>query len=251
MADDGMTPETFDVVIIGAGPAGCAAAIELGNRGLNAVVLERGLPGKDKPCGDCFLYSAIAVLEEYGVNTRELSKDVTFRSVSLYNDSKLVWEFKSGEDLARVMPRKMVDQQLRDIVARKATIWYDCCVLDIELESDDRWKISYRKEGEGCIYAKGVVIATGALNKLSKKWKVCGQPQDSAAVSAYVDLGNAESLLFQFTDLCKPGYGWIFPCAGGKANIGVCALAESQVQLKKAASGFLHKWNINEDPDCQ
>ncbi|HEX4467915.1 MAG TPA: FAD-dependent oxidoreductase, partial [Gemmatimonadaceae bacterium] len=36
---------TYDVVIIGAGPAGMCAALYAGRSMLNAVVLERGFPG--------------------------------------------------------------------------------------------------------------------------------------------------------------------------------------------------------------
>ncbi len=40
-----MAQKTYDVIIIGAGPAGLAAGIYAGRIGLNTLVLERGLPG--------------------------------------------------------------------------------------------------------------------------------------------------------------------------------------------------------------
>jgi thioredoxin reductase (NADPH) len=37
--------ETYDVIIVGAGPAGLAAAIYTGRSRLNALVIEKGIPG--------------------------------------------------------------------------------------------------------------------------------------------------------------------------------------------------------------
>ncbi|TEU08028.1 MAG: FAD-dependent oxidoreductase, partial [Candidatus Aminicenantes bacterium] len=37
--------ETLDVVIIGAGPAGLAAAVYTGRARLNTLILEKGMPG--------------------------------------------------------------------------------------------------------------------------------------------------------------------------------------------------------------
>jgi flavin-dependent dehydrogenase len=40
----------YDAVIVGAGPAGSAAARRLSEAGLKSVVLEREPLGRDKPC---------------------------------------------------------------------------------------------------------------------------------------------------------------------------------------------------------
>ncbi len=62
-----MTPPPT-VAIIGAGPAGCAAAITLARRSIPTVVLERGQPGKDKPCGDAYLPDAVELMDRLGIS---------------------------------------------------------------------------------------------------------------------------------------------------------------------------------------
>lgn len=42
----------YDVAIIGAGPAGCAAALALRSSGLNVVLIDRATFPRDKTCGD-------------------------------------------------------------------------------------------------------------------------------------------------------------------------------------------------------
>lgn len=56
-----------DVVVAGGGPAGLAAAIACRRRGLEVVVLERGRPPIDRPCGEGLMPEGVAVLARLGV----------------------------------------------------------------------------------------------------------------------------------------------------------------------------------------
>jgi electron transfer flavoprotein-quinone oxidoreductase len=52
-------PEKFDVIIVGAGPAGCTAAIVLGRAGMKVAVFERGdRPGTKNMFGGALYYTA-------------------------------------------------------------------------------------------------------------------------------------------------------------------------------------------------
>jgi geranylgeranyl reductase family protein len=239
--------EQFDVIIVGAGPAGCAAAIEIGNRGMNALVLEKGLPNKDKPCGDGFLSSAIAILEGYGLSEQDFvnMQGAPFRSASICDDSSaMLFEIKADEGLGWLIPRRVLDQKLREIVQQKSRISYDSKVLTVEYEGDRLWKVGYRRENcLGHCYSKAVILATGALNKFSIQWNISGLPEDSVAISAYADMSSVESAVFQFTS-SKPGYGWIFPYSNGMVNVGIGSLGRDAAQLKAAATDFLDKWKI-------
>ena len=60
-----------DVVVIGAGPAGCAAAIRLAENGHDVVLLERevGVPDDDRTSGECIPPSTQVELELLGIPT--------------------------------------------------------------------------------------------------------------------------------------------------------------------------------------
>ena len=56
-----------DVVIVGAGPGGAAAASVLASAGAEVVMLERARFPRDKSCGDGVTAHAVDILEEMGV----------------------------------------------------------------------------------------------------------------------------------------------------------------------------------------
>lgn len=64
-----MTP---DVVIVGGGPAGLAAAIVCARNGLPTVLIERRAFPVDKPCGEGLLPNAVAALGGLGVSAPDL-----------------------------------------------------------------------------------------------------------------------------------------------------------------------------------
>ncbi|MEM2906990.1 MAG: FAD-dependent monooxygenase, partial [Candidatus Odinarchaeota archaeon] len=59
-----MTVKKYDAVIIGAGPAGCAAALKLASEGVNTVIVEKKKLPREKICAGLLPEAAIQVLEE-------------------------------------------------------------------------------------------------------------------------------------------------------------------------------------------
>ena len=60
----------FDVAVVGAGPAGSAAAAFCAGAGLRVVLLEREMFPREKVCGDCLNPSCWPVLERLKVAER-------------------------------------------------------------------------------------------------------------------------------------------------------------------------------------
>jgi flavin-dependent dehydrogenase len=57
-----------DVIVVGAGPAGIAAAIAASAKGLRSVVVEAQTPPIDKPCGEGLLPHGVAALRDLGIH---------------------------------------------------------------------------------------------------------------------------------------------------------------------------------------
>ena len=64
--------EPVDVVVVGAGPAGTAAAITARARGLSVVCVDKARFPRDKTCGDGLTANALRLLEKLGVSAADL-----------------------------------------------------------------------------------------------------------------------------------------------------------------------------------
>jgi geranylgeranyl reductase family protein len=53
----------YDIVVVGAGPAGSIAAYEAAKRGLSTLLLEKGILPREKPCGGAVMYRGIRLVE--------------------------------------------------------------------------------------------------------------------------------------------------------------------------------------------
>jgi flavin-dependent dehydrogenase len=62
-----MTAETWDAVVVGAGPAGSVAARELARRGLRVLLADKAHFPRPKVCGGCLNRSALATLKRLGL----------------------------------------------------------------------------------------------------------------------------------------------------------------------------------------
>jgi hypothetical protein len=71
MMDQTRKANSADVVIVGGGPAGLAAAIALGQKGIECIVVEALEPPIDKCCGEGLMPDALHSLKALGVKIRE------------------------------------------------------------------------------------------------------------------------------------------------------------------------------------
>ena len=63
VSDSPRSTVTCDVLVVGAGPAGIAAALELHRSGLDVLVIDKATFPRDKCCGDGLTTGALRVLE--------------------------------------------------------------------------------------------------------------------------------------------------------------------------------------------
>lgn len=240
-----------EVCIIGGGPGGCAAALQLAKHGIPAIVLEKAHFPRDKVCGDALSGKVMRTLERLdpalAATVRsdaraQPSWGVTFVAPS---GRELRVPFSrhtgKGEAPGGILPRFDFDDLLFQQVKRAS------CIRVIEgatakkfERSGNGWSISIDHDGAArSISARIVIDASGANSSFSRH--VAGLPMEprhhAAGVRAYfsgvkgLDPDGFIELLF-LKDLL-PGYLWVFPLANGRANVGL-GLRSDVVRKRKA-----------------
>ncbi|MFI7541056.1 NAD(P)/FAD-dependent oxidoreductase [Actinoplanes sp. NPDC049599] len=207
-----MTAETVDVAVVGAGPAGAAAALAARRAGASVLLLDKADFPRDKPCGDGIAADAVDVLEGLGVT------GVTdgYRPVTAL---RLIGP--GGAEVARplpraahTVPRRVFDERLvRAAVAQGAEL--------------RRHTVREVRPGPGGVTLDGLVTARvviGADGAGSVVRRALGHPVNpgghlAIAIRGYAPAIGAEQLI-RTTSARWPAYAWSFPIGDGTANVG-------------------------------
>jgi geranylgeranyl reductase family protein len=259
-----MNTKDYDILICGAGPAGCTAAYQLSGKGLRIALLDKDQFPRDKICGDAL--SADVINQLYRIDTI-LSEDFkNFRSkkpshgVRFYapNGSHLDIDFvnkKHHEAAGYIAKRYDFDsfyfnkiKELEDI-----DIFQNHKILDVKLEPNSVYVTT-----EACDFNATLVIGADGANsiinrKLSKntfdkRHHCAGLRQYYTNVSGLHPNSHIE---LHFYKELLPGYFWIFPLPNNQANVGLGMLSsevsKQKINLKKKLADILQKHpNIKE-----
>ena len=219
-------PTRCTILIIGAGPAGSAAAQVLAQAGRDVLLVDQHPQGRDKICGDGLIPDAHAALARLGLLDAVMAKAQQVSHVGCIGP-------RGGRvdvpgNLA-VLPRRELDQLLcqaaQDAGARFiAPARFEAPLLDAEHKV-----VGARlKVGDELIDVRAdwVILATGAVPKALTAAGLCDRHTPSGvALRGYVRapsmVGRITAMDVVWSRAVRPGYGWIFPAPDGCFNIGV------------------------------
>ncbi|MFN3197438.1 MAG: geranylgeranyl reductase family protein [Bradymonadia bacterium] len=217
----------WDVIIIGGGPSGSAAAISLAQHGVKVVLLEQRRTPRPKVCGDALLPDAIHALKTLNLLPKIHQHAYAIPYIRLSSPRG----FQTSLELPVL---SLARQDLDEVLLHHAqSLGVEVLDQTRAVGFDNRGRASVIVEGEmGCetLHAPIALLCTGASTKALKCF---GVPHRSSA-SAYaartygVVKGLAENTLHVWYDrTLQPGYGWAFPMGGGLFNIGIGAFADT------------------------
>ena len=154
--------QKFDVVVVGAGPAGASSAIIFGQNGISSALLDKKDFPRDKTCGDGITYKAKSDLIKLGV-FREIEKSAPFKvngySLIFSNNSQLKFEFADdNESQIYIISRNIFD----NILLKKAMSFESVQFLpktEIKKNSDEHTGVITKDNTT--ISGKTIIDATG------------------------------------------------------------------------------------------
>jgi geranylgeranyl reductase family protein len=224
--------QQFDVLIIGGGPAGSAAAITAARAGLKVVLFEKGSYGRDKVCGDGLTPRAIGALDDLGIDHSVAHKIDGLRMITGKKQRELLWPTTARfPNHGAVWPRQRFDNHLLDVaIASGADVRFESEALPV-FEDGRAVGVSVGTES---FRAPFIILAAGAQGMAAKMLGAERDPNEpfGLAIRAYAPTPrHAERHLEACLSLSDehgvavPGYGWMFPAGDGTVNIGVGALS--------------------------
>lgn len=209
------------VAIVGAGPAGCAAAARLGQLGVTGVVLldKHAFP-RDKTCGSGLSPKAIEVLRELGV------WEIVRREAYPINGLRLVTQ--SGREIllsggarfgAAICQRRTLDHLILQRAQEAGVQFVPHFTATRLLETGGRVTGVVARDGRE-VRARITVIAGGSHCHLVPP----RQPRKTIqAIMGWWDgvpfLEHHVEMIFD--PMLHPLYGWLFPEGGDRVNIGI------------------------------
>jgi geranylgeranyl reductase family protein len=224
--------EQRDLLIIGGGPAGAAAAIRAARAGASVTVFEKGAPGRDKICGDGLTPRAVRALDELGVSLEGAHRIDGLRMIANRTVRQLEWPgIAPFPPHGAVWPRRRLDARLMELAEQAGAelLWNQEALP--EMDGD---RVTGVSAGGRRWSAPMVVVATGAPGQVARMLGAERDPDEpfGLAIRTYAATPrHAERYLEACLTLrdeagvAVPGYGWMFPCGDGTVNIGVGALS--------------------------
>jgi geranylgeranyl reductase family protein len=242
----------YDAIVVGAGPAGCSCALFLANAGREVLLLDKAAFPREKVCGDAFSGKSIGIARELGLlpMISKLPHGIVRGLTMISPDGKKVdvpFPKATGMEFAGyTIERRDVDGLIFQAASGHKNV---TAVQNFTVDGLERTPggavcgvsgFSPSSEGKKAsrFFGKVVVGADGSASTLSRLVGQRSQPREHtySAVRGYWSgvTGLSENIELYFIDSVLPGYLWIFPMAGGKANVGLGILS-SDLKTKHPA----------------
>lgn len=231
-------PLSTDVLVVGAGPAGSAAAAWAARAGRDVVLADAATFPRDKTCGDGLTPRAMAELDRLGLGewVRGRAENRGLRLTGFGQELQLEWPGGSLPAVGSAVPRTELDDRIRSAAIESgATMLEGAKAVDVRRDGNAVTAVEFADGRE--IRCTRVIVADGVRSPLGKKlgreWHrdttfgvaarayIGSERSSDPWISSHLELRDGDGTL-------QPGYGWIFPLGTGEVNIGVGTLATAK-----------------------
>ncbi|GEP38691.1 putative oxidoreductase [Nocardioides psychrotolerans] len=233
-----------DVLVVGAGPAGSAAAAWAARGGAEVVLADAAVFPRDKTCGDGLTPRATGELMKLGLEDwlRAHTVNQGLRAHGFGQTLLLPWPGGNLPSWGSAVPRTELDDHLRTTAIKSGATAIDGVrAVDVRREGDRVAAVVFERGGRDGelveITCRRLVVADGVRSPLGKvlgrEWHrdtvygVAGRAYmdstraDDPWISSHLELRGEDGGILS-------GYGWLFPLGDGQVNVGVGTLATAK-----------------------
>ncbi len=200
--------DNYDIIIIGAGPAGCVAAYELANE-FDVLLIEKGELPQNKPCGGLLCEESIDILKKWeGVSDILISPSfvtlgyIDFDSKTTIKTERQFWN----------TDRKKFSSWLLNRLPQKVTILSHTVFRDLKI-LDDGVEVVVKHRRNLRLKTKYLIGADGTTSSVRKAISNIS-PKRSTLYQVFVNGSNRETnnfTWFVFDSSITKYYSWVIP----------------------------------------
>ena len=217
--------EVWDVAVIGAGPAGSMAALNLARHDHRVLLLDRKHFPREKVCGDGLIGDSLRCLKRHGLYEQVVSQSHLLPGATVYSPSRHSFRIP-GE--FRIIRRDVFDCIPARAAVDRGAVFATGDVTNIAAHGDNAASIAVDGDMQP-IKARVALIATGGAVNLAHRAKMIADATPYAfALRCYVHSSmNIEDLILSYDRVLLPGYAWIMAMGDGLFNIGCGTLYDN------------------------
>ncbi len=232
-----------EVAIVGAGPAGSAAAIQLARAGIAVTAIDKASFPRPKCCGDGLTTGCLRHLDELGFDPTAVPSWKVVEDVHLVSPNGKERTFPLPRDagqFAAIARRTELDAALVDLARAAGAVVIENCSISSLSQTCDGVEIETSGAGAlaGSISAQWLLAADGMWSPTRKLLghNLEGYRGDWHAFRQYftnVSERAQNELICWFEPDVLPGYVWSFPLGDGSANVGFGIQRGGQVSIQE------------------
>lgn len=232
-----MNRYSYDLIVVGSGPAGSSASIIASKLGLRVLMLDKARHPRIKPCGGGLTPKTAALLSWLGID--DIDNLVLSRCNTVYVANYAgTFALTSREPLIRVTRREELDKRLFD----------EAMLNGAEYENQEVTQVINEKNGAevvtrsgGTYSSKFVIGADGAPSRVASSLGLINEGTAAAVMSIAKGPTDLPCLL-DFTAI-KYGYAWIFPQSDGYYDVGLGSIVKQRYGSK--LTEYATKWELD------
>ena len=237
-----MSDQFYDVIIVGAGPAGSYIACELASSGHAVAVFEEKSASRLNVC-------CTGIISTECFRSLDLGTDVILTKVNaakFFSPSGRCLRLQTENVQAYVVNRPLLDKALASKAqSQGAQYFFSSPVIDIIPGRDSIQAETLCSGAREMFSARAVILANGFRPKLPRKLGLGRIKNFLVGAQAEIEAKNVDELEVYFGQEIAPGaFAWLVPISTNKAYVGLLATSQAKLHLQKFLNNLFGQGRI-------